>query len=240
MTFPVTKYGGKMKLENYLSSHPAAAESLKQLPPEFVKKSMPVIYEPGQAIIRRDTEVNFAYALIDGKVCSFNETAEGKRSVWVEMNPVSILSDIEILAEKSRYLANVSAVTQVALLRCDIAVFKDLLRKNSSFLWSVTTKLAQKNYAISFAHGHTDFCSNMEKTVFYLLHYCMMNSPAEGGCVCIQKTREMMASEAIVSQRTLERCLRRLKDENCISVLHGRIYISEEQYNKMYSVWNRE
>lgn len=229
-----------MKTENYLRTHPAAAENLKQLPPEFVQKSMLVLFEPGQAIVRRDAEVNFAYALIEGKVCSFNETVEGKRSVWVEMSPVSVLSDIEILAEKNRYLANVSAVTQAALLRCDIAVFKDLLRKNNSFLWSVTTKLAKKNYAISFAHGHTDFCSNMEKTVFYLLHYCMMNPPAEDSCVCIPKTREMMASEAIVGQRTLERCLRRLKDENCISVLHGRIYISEEQYNRMYRVWNRE
>ena len=213
-------------------------KTLELLPPELVNDSVLVVYAPGEMITIKDAEIQFAYALLEGTADAFNETYDGKRSVWLELRPLSFLSDVEILAGRNRYITNVAAQTEVVMLKFKASLFREQLQKNNRFLWDVSSRIADNSCSIFLTHGITGFCSNLDKTALYLLRFCKAQPPAEGSPLVIRETRDQISCAALVSPRTLDRCLRQLKEEGFISLVHGKIQISAAQYQKLHDNWH--
>ena len=52
----------------------------------------------------------------------------------------------------------------------------------------------------------------------------------------INKTRQQMSDEIGVSIKTVNRSIKKLKEENLISLTKGKIYINQSQYLKLFSM----
>ena len=137
--------------------------------------------------------------------------------------------------EENTYVANVAAATDCWALYVPLDLFVSALHRDISFLWLVASITAKKNYALSHMRGTSAFRSSTDKTALFLLQYCSARAPSPQQDTVIQRTRALIASEIMVSQKTLDRCIIRLREQDYLSIIHGKIHISYNQYQRLLS-----
>lgn len=211
---------------------------LTQLPPQFLAASRLVRLGADQTVVLRNEPVEQVYYILAGELAVCNETSEGKFSVWLSMQAPTVISDLEILSETSFYAANVLTVTDCVALRCSVADFTALLRSDKDFLWKIATMVAKKNFLISHGRGNAAFRTSQEKAALFLLQYCALHPPRPGAPTAVLKTRPAIASEVIVSQKTLDRSLNKLEEDGYIDIVKGKVHISVSQYELLQKAFN--
>ncbi|MCI5927101.1 MAG: Crp/Fnr family transcriptional regulator [Pseudoflavonifractor capillosus] len=225
-----------MTLDNLCARYPALTAQFKELPARLLEISDPVQLYPGQKVVVRDEPVEYAYYILSGELLVCNETMEGKFSTWMTMQAPTVISDLEILAGIGTYAASVSAAARCVALRSPAEEFTALLRSDVDFLWSVAAMVTQKNFALSHTRGNAAFRSSLDKTALFLLQHCVLSPPGDGESVVL-KTRSRIASEVIISQKTLDRCLMRLRDDGYLSIVRGKVRISASQHQRLLDTW---
>lgn len=225
-----------MTLDNLCARYPALALQLRQLPPRLLKISTLVHFSSGQKVVVRDEPVKYVYYVLSGELLVCNETMEGKFSTWMTMHAPTLVSDLEILAGIGTYAASVSAAARCIALRSSAEEFTQLLHSDVDFLWSVAQAVSRKNFALSHSRGNAAFRSSLDKTALFLLQHCVLAPPGERESVVL-KTRSRIASEIIISQKTLDRCLMRLRDEGYLSIVRGKVRISASQHQRLLDTW---
>ena len=53
----------------------------------------------------------------------------------------------------------------------------------------------------------------------------------------VAKTRQTISSELIMSVKTVDRCLLRLQDLDFLDIVHGKVQISPDQYERLSQTW---
>ena len=214
---------------------PSIVSFLNELPPALLSQSHLICFPLGHTLVTRDDPVEQAYIILSGELLACNETIDGKFSTWLTMNAPTIISDLEVLAEENTYVANVAAATDCWVLYVPLDLFVSALHRDISFLWLVASITAKKNYALSHMRGTSAFRSSTDKTALFLLQYCSARAPSPQQDTVIQRTRALIASEIMVSQKTLDRCIIRLREQDYLSIIHGKIHISYNQYQRLLS-----
>ncbi|MEG0764861.1 MAG: Crp/Fnr family transcriptional regulator [Pseudoflavonifractor sp.] len=228
-----------MDLTMLLAQRPQLAPLLQGFPPQLIECSIPILLKAGQVVVLRDDPVSYAYFILEGDLIVFNETADGKSATLLTMRGPATISDLEVLSGSPIYVANVSAATDCIALRCTIADFSALLHTDIDFLWMISTAVSKKNFKISHDQGHAAFRSSLEKTVFFLLHYCTLYPPSPAAPTVVRKTRQAISSEIILSPKTVDRCLFRLLDEDYLSLVKGKVHITQAQHQRMMDHWGQ-
>lgn len=212
--------------------------TMAQLPPQLLAVSRLVRLSADQTVVLRNEAVEKVYYILEGELAVCNETSEGKFSVWLSMQAPTVISDLEILSETSFYAANVLTVTDCVALCCSVDDFRNLLHRDMDFMWKIATMVAKKNFLISHGRGNTAFRTSQEKAALYLLQYCAAHPPRPGAPTAVIKTRPAIASEVIVSQKTLDRSLNKLEEDGYIDIVKGKVHISAEQYELLQRAFN--
>jgi CRP-like cAMP-binding protein len=210
---------------------------LETLPHRLLEISTLVHFSAGQTVVLRDDVVEYAYYVLSGELLVCSETADGKFSTWMTMNAPTVVSDLEILAGTDTYAASVSAGSGCIALRSSAVEFSALMRSDANFLWSVARMVGQKNFLLSHSRGNAAFRSSLDKTALFLLQQCAFHPPMQGIDFVLLKTRSRIASEIIISQKTLDRCLIKLRDSGYLTIRHGKIHISASQYQRLLESW---
>ncbi|WP_294550502.1 Crp/Fnr family transcriptional regulator [uncultured Pseudoflavonifractor sp.] len=214
---------------------PSISSFLNELPPALLSQSNLIYFPLGHTLVKRDDPVEHVYITLSGELLACNETIDGKFSTLLTMNAPTIISDLEILAGEKTYVANVAAATDCWALSIPLDLFVSTLHQDISFLWLVTSITAKKNYALSHMRGTSACRSSIDKTALFLLQYCSARAPSPQQDTVIQRTRALIASEVMVSQKTLDRCIIRLRELDYLSIVHGKIHISYDQYQRLLS-----
>lgn len=217
--------------------YPQLIPLLETLPERLWEISVPVQFSPGQTVVLRDDAVEYAYYVLSGELLVCNETSDGKFSTWMTMDAPTVISDLEILAGTDTYAASVSAASACIALRASAVEFASLMRSDADFLWSVARMVGQKNFLLSHSRGNAAFRSSLDKTALFLLQQCAFHPPMQGIDFVLLKTRSRIASEIIISQKTLDRCLIKLRDSGYLSIVHGKIHISASQHQRLLETW---
>lgn len=226
-----------MDIAGYTAKSPASRALLQKLPPKLLESARLVRLPAGRIVVLRGEVVEWAYFILEGELIVFHETLEGKFSTWLTMQAPTVISDLEVLSEIEHYAANVSAATDCVALRCPITTFTAALRQDVDFLWTIATTVSKKNYTLVSNRGYSAFRSSLEKTALFLLYYGSLHPAKPGKELVVQRTRAQMSSEVVVSQKTLDRCLLRLRDEGYISIERGKVHISPAQLEKLLATW---
>ncbi len=226
-----------MDITGYTAKSPAARALLQKLPPKLAEAVRLVRLPAGRIVVLRGEPVEWVYFVLEGELIVFHETVEGKFSTWLTMQAPTVISDLEVLSETEHYAANVSAATDCVALRCPVGAFTAALHQDINFLWAISTTVAKKNYTLVSNRGYSAFRSSLEKTALFLLYYSSLHPVKPGKELVVQRTRAQMSSEVVVSQKTLDRCLIRLRDDGYIAIQRGKVHISPEQMERLFLTW---
>lgn len=218
-----------MNLNTYADGGARWAEFLSMVPQALMDCALLCYAPAGGLICLRDAPVSRVHMLLRGNASAQNITADGKVSSWVSLPAPTFVGDLEVLSEEYRYASGVSAVTDCTLAYWPADRFMEIAMEYPRLLLLFSRVLARKDYEVSTNRGRTAFRSNLERTAMYLLQYCRSAPPAPGGGYILKMTRNEIASEVFFSLKTLDRCLRRLQAEGALSIVHGKVHITQAQ-----------
>ena len=228
-----------MDLSRFAQRDPNVADFLSKIPPTLLESGRLVTVAAGQAVVWQEDPVQSAYFLLSGELITFGETEDGKKSNFITLDCPNILSDLELLAHMPNYATNVMAGTNCTLLRCDAALMAHYLDRDLPFLRMTASLCCRKSYDSSYYQGKSAFRSSLDRAALYLLRYCGRHTPPPGQNVVVAKTRQTISSELIMSVKTVDRCLLRLQERDFLGIVHGKVQISPDQYERLNQTWGR-
>lgn len=224
-------------LEKYSENNPKLADLIMVLPQELLNVSSIIGLGKNAVLVQRNDPVEYGYILLKGKLSAFNQTFDGKFSVLAAMYPPEVVSDLEVLAEKDSFAANVMADEESELLIYPVALFRQVLFEDLPFLLKISQMQARKSFHISNLRGQQALYGSTEKIVSYLVQYCAEHQPTPKREIGVDVTRQQLASQMVIGIKTLYRGLIRLQDQGYITVRRGRIRISYSQYQRLLKRW---
>lgn len=222
-----------MDLSRFAQRDPKIADFLSKIPADLLDAGQIINYTAGQVVVWQEDPVNYAYFLLTGELVTFGETEDGKKSQFITLDAPSMLSDLELLAGIPHYAASVMAGTDCTVLRCGASLVAGFLDTDLPFLRSIAALCNRKTYDSSYYRGKSAFRSSLDRAAIYLLRYCDGHFPVPGKNTVVSKTRQAISSELIMSVKTVDRCLLQLQEQGCLSIVHGKVHISVEQYKKL-------
>lgn len=197
--------------------------------PQFLRTKMIEKHiAAGEDIVIKGYTANRVYLLLDGTVTVSNEFINGQRFTFAQCKSPSFIGEVECLAVQKNYAATVQALTTCSVLYMDNNTFLLWLEHDSSFAVLMAHLVAKKMYPTSNENGTIKFMSSKEKLLHYLLrHY---QAPQNNGFFYLNKRRQQIADELGTSVKTVNRCLAKFKAADCLSLFHGKIYITSIQF----------
>lgn len=230
---------GGLDLFCFAQRDPNVAEFLSKIPSELIAAGQLVSIPAGQVVVWQEDPVQYAYFLLSGELVTFGETEDGKKSSFITLDAPSVLSDLELLANIPNYASSVMAATDCTVLRCAAALVSRYLDTDLPFLRMTAALCNRKTYDSSFYRGKSAFRSSLDRAAIYLLRHCTQHPPEPGRPTAVPKTRQAIASELIMSVKTVDRCLLRLQEMNCLSIVRGKVRISPAQYALLTKTWGK-
>lgn len=228
-----------MDLSRFAQRDPKVAEFLSKIPPELIAAGQLVNLPAGQVVVWQEDPVQYAYFLLAGELVTFGETEDGKKSNFITLDAPSILSDLELLAGIPTYASSVMAGTDCTVLRCGAELVARSLDTDLPFLRMTAALCDRKTYDNSFYRGKSAFRSSLDRAAIYLLRHCTQHPPEANRPTVMPKTRQAIASELIMSVKTVDRCLLRLQEMGCLSIVRGKVRINPAQYELLVHTWGK-
>lgn len=226
-------------LEDYAKGDRALAAMVTAVPQRLLECSVLVATPAGEDIVSVGEMVEYAFFLLAGETNVSISTEEGQVSTYLIMRPPTVISDLEVLCGKERYLASVTAGTDCVTMKCPVAPFLEELHRDVDFLWQVASGASQNNHNLAYNNGQIVYRTGVEKVAFYLLHYCMEKPPRSRSKVVLEKTQGEVASALAMSAKTVSRSLHCLREEGYLSIDKKRVVIDEKQYEKLQALGER-
>lgn len=143
----------------------------------------------------------------------------------------SFLCDLEIMSGELINATTLVAQTDCMLLKFTASDFLNALKLDSEFLFFTSQQLAQKMYKECYRLGDNLFTNGLDKLKNYLVNsYCEKGSNSE---LIIRKTRQVIANEVGVSEKTINRNVKHLVDQKLLEIYKGKICIKQLHYESL-------
>lgn len=165
---------------------------------------------------------------------------KGKATVWNEdqvvgvVNAIEILGLIEYLNETKYYTANVIAESSCLVFKVKVEDFIDLIQQNGLLCYQVLH---------NFGHAMSANMTNAEQK-HLLVHqdilgyYLFLQSINEHQYQC-PLTRVQLADRLNLNLRTLYRYIATLEGLQMLTLRHGKIYITEDNFAKLQQKYGK-
>lgn len=186
----------------------------------------------GSIIVKKQEVIKFVYILTKGELRVINEFKNGSIYAFASIMPVSFVGELEVLAGESENAVTIEAVTDCIAVRLSAEDFEKWIKCDNDALMMVANILAKKLYPTSYETGNVLFNSGISKVQSYLVKYFEKKANDEE-TLPINRNRQQIADEIGISVKTVNRCIKKLKDEELVMVRKGKIFVSRNQYFMM-------
>ncbi len=199
--------------------------------PKMLRNSDAIKVLPkGYTLLRKGDAVKYVYYICSGKVRVYDETADGlvERVVWVSsgepVGEMEMLSEGNVVIYSAKVDEDDTQVIQIS--KND---FWSCLAGDNEFCMQIAICMAKKLNTAAMAlcrHLNSD---SLEMVAEYFLDI-VGTQLLTCGKAAIAMTRSEIADNCCISERTVNRCVQKLKVSGCLSIGRGKINISREQY----------
>ena len=219
----------------YRLLHPAFAGDYDQRDPAsafrpLLPPSVRLLKLPkGAAFINSGLPVTRVYLLLAGKCHIVKYSADGKGVIADTMYPIQMFGLYELLGRVPAYRATVTTAAASVLLDIPADYFLDGLRGDMQTAMLVMEYLAgvmERSIALS---DRKLFNSDLQNLVLYFCQQCYGQTLP----YTVPASRKTISEEVNINLRTLYRYLDKLKQRDCLSVVRGKLVISEEQHARL-------
>ena len=224
-----------MTLPELLIKVPELETYIRYMPDELRDRCTIRTYPPGTIIHQKDAELDYFGIVCEGYHRVINEFENGNVFMIERNDPIDFVGEVAILAGKSRTSVTLETTTECTVLYFTRKDFEDWIAKDIHFLRLVSQKVAYKLYRSSYNRGNRLFYPPQHLLLAYILQYI-----EESHSSIVKCTREEIHEETGISVKTLNRTIRKLKEEGLVGITKGKISMTEEQQQKAREYLKRE
>ena len=204
-----------MTLEELVREVPELEEYTRYMPEELWQRCSVRVYPPGTIIHQKDYKLEYFGLIAKGEHRVINEFQNGNVYMIEKNEPIDFVGEVTILAGMEKTSVTIETLTETTVAFFSRKDFEDWISKNIHFLRLVAHKVAYKLYRSSYNRG---------ARLFYPPHFIL------------PKTRQALYEECGITVKTINRTVKKLKDEGLISLRKGKISMTSEQYRKAQKV----
>ena len=194
-----------------------------------------VNYRSGQTIITRGDFPESIYFIISGLAIGRKLDREGNDYRYFQVGSDNgNLGLLEVLSRQEAYVATITCLTAVQVIKVDAALVYQLVMDHLVLLRKCSFLLATDLYQRSSNDGRYYFYSGTKRLQLFLIQYFEIHHPKTSSQQLIVKFNyEEIAAQIGVSVRTIGRSISKLKQRHELSMQGKRITLSDRQYQQM-------
>lgn len=186
----------------------------------------------GDYITTEDMTGKKVYYVITGSYLMMRESQKGINNILTRQRaPQFIGIDRAILSEDCLF-ANVLALEECCVLKIESSYFVENVKNSAEFSFEIAKMLCERLVKTSYRTDQILFYTTAEKLMIYIVKYWNEYHGMEDRCV-VDVKNTFIADDMGVSTRSLYRAIKKLKDENLVTVVKGNIRVTSEQVVKM-------
>lgn len=219
-------------IDELVEESPFFREMFFNLPPDMKARCCIKRFGPGAIIVKRKDSLQYVYLLAEGELKVVNESENGNLYVFGSILPASFVGELEVLAEEGEYAATIEAITDCTLIQINAGDFTRWLEYDPALLMRVAKGLAQKMYPTSAEVMNIMLQPSINKVEYYISKYCCVKIKTSEW-IKIEKKRQQIADEIGSSIKSVNRCIKKLKEEGLITIKKGKIYVNQVQHARL-------
>jgi CRP-like cAMP-binding protein len=194
-------------------------------------------YKVNEYLINKDCSAQNIFFVVEGVCGIFHELINGESYCSYKINSLNIIGLSEILPKKANYRkADVIAVSDVVVLAINKSYFKKFQIKYPDFYNRCINLIIERLHQNLMVHIECKKYNAKMNIISYLIHsyslYKKLPKLTDKG-VLINETRQMISDFTGISQRSVNSTIEVLKNINLVTVVHQKLYISDEQYEAL-------
>jgi len=217
-----------LEISEILEKDPIIYEIMRQCPYEILRKMVIKEYKAKEFILKQGEIYNNMYIVLDGELGIYVESEHGKKFYFSTYRKGNYIGELEMF-ENHPYISSVEALTNIKLIELSRDDFLKWLKMDRNLNEYFIRTLCENTYIL---------CSNMETNTLYSLKsrickYFIDNvkNSEPGQPMKIAVNSEMLAEYMAVTQRSVNRILKQLKDGDVIEISKAHIIIKD--YGKL-------
>ncbi len=218
------------KLENIWNQFDVSCGiALDLLPVELFARATRKKYAPGDVIIHEGDSLEYVFFIESGTVDGMKCFESGKDYQYFKLDRFNgAVGLLELFSRKSEIIATIIAKTNVVILRIAADELYAFAMKDLPLLRKISYHIANDLYVDSSLSGKLFYLSGLERVCFYLADYFQKNAYPQS-FVVVAQNYQTIANHIGVSQRTVVRAIRDLRQKGLCSMDGKQIRISREQ-----------
>ena len=219
-----------MTFEDVIREVPKLEEYLVNMPKELKNKFVVKVHPAGDIIHLQQSNCEVFGIVARGEHRVINIFENGNIFMIEKNEPIDFIGEVTILAGKKLTPVTIETITESLIMYIPRADFEEWIKKDIHFLRLVAQKVAMKLYRSSSNRGAKLFYPPHFLLLDYLIQYAQQRQIQKGEVIIVKKTRQELYEEIGVSVKTLNRTIPKLKQDEVISIIKGKISMSYEQY----------
>lgn len=186
----------------------------------------------GATLIEAGEKCSNIYIILSGKVTGIEWPMKGKPYYFKDYGPGDFFGEIEYFADLINYRISVVTVTPCRVLLIPSAVYMEWLKNDAEALYS-RTKINMRRLISQTADARKYlFIEGRERLMMHLIRKYEQTQHRKK-VLEIRQSRDQLSEEIGFSIKTLNRNIKKLRDDNLILLDKGKIIITEEGYLQM-------
>src|SRR5699024_1832646 len=234
--FSIYNIMGKKKEESYMTLQdlirevPDLETYLRNMPEKLWTRYTIRVYPPGTIIHQKDFRLESFGIIAKGEHRVINEFQNGNVYMIEKNEPIDFVGEVTILAGMERTSVTIETLTETTVIYFRRKDFEDWIAQDIHFLRLVAGKVALKLYRSSYNRGARLFYPPQFILLDYVLRYAAAQGLEEKKQITVKKPRQDLSEECGVTVKTLNRTIKRLEEDGLVTMSHGKMTISLEQY----------
>lgn len=203
--------------------------ALDLLPAALAARSTRKKYAPEDIIVGEGDSLQYVYFIESGVVDGMKRFESGKDYQYFKLDRFNgAIGLLELFSRQSAIIATIVAKTNVTILRIPADELYLFAMNDLPLLRKISCHIANDLYRDSGLNGRLFYLSGLERVCFYLADYYQKNAFPQQ-FVVVRQSYQTIANHIGVSQRTVVRAVRDLRELGLCSMSGKQIHITREQ-----------
>ena len=186
----------------------------------------------GTTLIEAGEKCNQIYIILSGKVSGIEWPMKGRPYYFKDYGPGDFFGEIEFFADLSNYRISVVTITPCRVLLIPSAIYIEWLKNDIEALYS-RMKVNMRRLISQTADARKYlFIEGRERLMMHLIRKYEQAQPVSH-TLEIRQSGDQLSEEIGFSIKTLNRNIKKLRDDNLIQLEKGKMIITKEGYLQM-------
>lgn len=206
--------------------------------PDSIIQSMKYIkVDRKHVLIEAGTVCDAIYIILKGRLVGTDFRRSGDIYNFVEYSSVEVFGEYEVFGDIKDYQLTIRTSTECEIIVIPSKSYLEWMQKDIDALFIRTRSLMKKIVKESHDERNYSFLTCKDRLVLYLTDAYEKHNV--DGFYKEKKTQSELSDRIGFYIRTIQRSIYKLEKEEMISIKHGKIWVSKEEYLKMKKYLNK-